>query len=52
MLKRRTLLHNLFASIVAVPVVGTYDRSWGHALVEPEDERHMTRIWFARLNVK
>jgi tRNA(Arg) A34 adenosine deaminase TadA len=40
-MKRRTLLHNLFASMVAVPVMGAYGRALDHA--EPEDERHLRR---------
>jgi len=43
-MKRRTLLHNLFASIVAAPMLSAYERSLGHhTLVEPDDERCMKR---------
>ena len=27
-MKRRTLLHNLFASMVAAPVLGVYEKVW------------------------
>lgn len=40
-MKRRTLLHNLFSSMVAVPMLGSYGRALGYA--EPEDEQHMRR---------
>lgn len=53
-MKRRTLLHNLFSSIVAVPLLGTngtHERiSFGkdgfrtrNTLVEPEDEHYVRR---------
>ena len=42
-MKRRTLLHNLFSSMLAVPVLGAYERALGHSVIEPDDERHMRR---------
>ena len=42
-MKRRTLLHNLFSSMLAVPMLGAYEKTLGHSLAEPDDERHMRR---------
>ena len=45
-MKRRTLLHNLFSSIVAVPVFGAYQLGRHESfpvLVEADDERYMRR---------
>jgi len=52
-MKRRTLLHNLFASMVAAPVLGAYERTLGHAVAAPDDERHMRRaVSLAKNNLK
>jgi tRNA(Arg) A34 adenosine deaminase TadA len=52
-MKRRTLLHNLFSSMLAVPVWGAYERTLGHPHAEPDDERHMRRaIQLAGNNAK
>jgi len=41
-MKRRTLLQNLFASIVAAPALSAYEKAWGrHTFVDADDERHM-----------
>ena len=42
-MERRTLLHHLFSSMVAVPVLGAYGKALGHEAVEPEDEVYMRR---------
>jgi tRNA(adenine34) deaminase len=42
-MERRTLLHNLFSSVVALPVLGAYEKTLGRSYVEPEDEQHMRR---------
>ena len=42
-MERRTLLQNLFSSVVALPVLGAYERSLGHAHSEPDDEQYMRR---------
>src|ERR1051325_11013145 len=38
---RRTLLRNLLSSMLAVPMLGAYERTLSHAMIEPEDERHI-----------
>jgi tRNA(Arg) A34 adenosine deaminase TadA len=38
-MKRRTLLQNLFSSVVAAPMLSAFS----YAPVEPDDERHMKR---------
>jgi tRNA(adenine34) deaminase len=40
-MERRTLLQNLFSSVVALPVLGAYGEL--RASVEPEDEQYMRR---------
>jgi len=40
-MERRTLLHNLLSSVVALPVLGAYNDL--RARVEPEDEQYMRR---------
>lgn len=43
-MKRRTLLRNLFSSVVAVPVLGAYDTVvTARPLVQPNDEQYMKR---------
>lgn len=50
-MKRRTLLHNLLSSMVAVPVLGAHKLSF-NAFVEPDDERHMRRAISLAGNVR
>lgn len=50
-MKRRTLLHNLFSSLVALPMLGAVENTIAMPLghrdfltpVEPDDEKHMRR---------
>ena len=42
-MKRRTMLHNLFSSLVALPVLAETSRGSFNTLVEPNDEQHMRR---------
>lgn len=52
-MKRRTLLHNLVSSMLAVPVLGAYEKTWGHTVADADDERYMRRaIQLAANNAK
>ena len=58
-MKRRTLLHNLFSSIVALPIAGGYATQafslerfpTPNSFVEPDDEPHMRRAIRLAANV-
>ena len=52
-MKRRTLLQNLFSSVLVVPVLGAYEKAFGHGMAEADDERYMRRaIQLAANNTK